>query len=340
MREQSLAAEIHRTALIVEGHRDAYEQIHKLNLGHVAPIHECIVPRLRQGGVDAVFYAIGGDTITHSNGTDRPLRATLENLDHFYRELVRPDLVIRLVQRGEDLPEAPDGSIYFILHLEGGSPLEGGISQLRIFHRLGVRSMQLTWNLRNELGDGVRERDTGGRLTRFGVAVVEEMERLSMLIDLSHLSEAGFWHVMEVARGPVMVSHANCRSAFDHPRNLSDEQIRAIAERGGVVGVHFLPAYVDPDRPTVDRLVDHIDHICRLVGDDHVAIGPDFVKNDGPRSPREKRFARKQEHLDGLEEVEDLPVLTAALLRRGYSAAQVCKILGGNLARLIRTVLR
>ena len=330
---------LHTETVIVEGHRDCYEQIHLRNQGHDDPIGERLLPRLRAGGVDVVVYAVGGDSIAHSNGRDKPLLATLENIAGIADGIRRSDGAAAFALSRSDVPEHPDGIIRFVLHLEGGRPLEGSLGALEALFRLGVRSIQPVWNLRNELADGVRERATGGGLTRFGVDVMREMERFGMLIDLAHMSEAGFWHALRTATGPIAVSHANATAVHDHPRNITDEQIAAVAERGGVVGAHAVPVFVDEAQPTVDRLVDHIEHMATIAGVDHVALGCDFIRNDGPRSGREEIPQRIVEELEGFGEIDELPTLTAALLRRGFTAAEVAGILGGNSARLLRQVL-
>ena len=334
----STVERIHRGETIVEGHRDCYEQIYRLNQGEENPIRDRLIPRLRSGGVDVLFYAIGGDTIAHSNGTDRPLAATIANIDALFRALEDPNADAEVLADASDLPLKPDGRVRFVLHLEGCKPLEGDLSSLRMLHRLGLRSAQLTWNVRNELADGVLETRTGGGLSRFGVEVVGEMNRLRMLVDLAHIAEAGFWQTLEVAEAPLVVTHANARAVLDHPRNLTDAQLRAVAEVGGVVGVHCLPAYVDPDNPTVDRLIDHILHIAELVGIEHVGLGADFPTSDGPRPAREQRFPRKHEQLEGFDEIDHLPVLTSSLLRRGLHESDIAGILGGNFVRVLQSV--
>lgn len=330
---------IHRDATIVEGHRDCYEQIYRLNQGEENPIRDRLIPRLRSGGVDVMVYAIGGDTIAHSNGTDRPLAATLQNIDALARALKDPDAGAEVLTDIADLPNEPDGRIRIVLHIEGGKPLEGDLSALRTLHRLGLRSAQLTWNVRNELADGVLDRRTGGGLSRFGADVVHEMNRLHMLVDLAHIAEAGFWQTIEIAQAPLVVTHANSKAVLDHPRNLTDAQLRAVAGLRGVIGVHCLPAYVDPDAPTVDRLIDHVMHIVELVGVEHVGLGADFPTNDGPRPAREQRFPRKHEQLVGFDEIDHLRILTSALLHRGLDESEVSAVLGGNFVRVLRDVL-
>jgi len=330
---------LHEETVIVEGHRDCYEQIHLRNQGHDDPIGERLLPRLRAGGVDVVVYAVGGDSIAHSNGRDKPLLATLENIAGIMDGIRRSDGAAVLALSRSDVPERPDGTIRFVLHLEGGRPLEGSLGALEALYRLGVRSIQPAWNLRNELADGVRESATGGGLTRFGVDVVRKMERLGMLIDMAHMSEAGFWHTLRTTTGPIAISHANAKAVHDHPRNVTDEQIAAVAERGGVVGAHAVPVFVDESQPTVDRLVDHVEHLAAVAGVEHVALGCDFIRNDGPRSEREQIPKRTVEELEGFGEIDELPALTTALLRRGFATAEVAAILGGNSARLLRQVL-
>jgi membrane dipeptidase len=136
-----------------------------------------------------------------------------------------------------------------------------------------------------------------------------------------------------------VVTHANARAVLDHPRNISDEQLRAIASVRGVVGAHCLPAYVDPDKAVVDRLVDHIAHMVEVAGIDHVGIGADFPTSDGPRPAREQRFPRDKEQLDGFPEIDELRVLTTALVRRGFAEVEIGKLLGGNFVRVLREVV-
>ena len=336
------ARALHERVVLVEGHRDCYEQIHWQNFGEENPVRDRLLPRLTAGGVDLVVYAIGGDTLAHSNGRDKKLLATCENIVDFRGSAAGADGRVGIVRTARNLPERPDGTARFVLHLEGGSPLEGSLAALEVLHEMGVRSMQPTWNVRNELGDGVHERDTGSGLTRFGVSVVKRMEQLGMLVDLSHMSESGFWHTLRITDGPVVVTHANSAAVHPHPRNLTDDQVRAIAERGGVIGIHTLPTFVGPGRPTVQQLVDHVEHLLEVAGIDGVAFGGDFVSCDGPRPGREALFhdPRKEPPvLPGLTEVHEMHTLTAALLDRGFSEADVAALLGGNLLRVLRAVL-
>lgn len=342
MNAQPAVASPTRGSAVVEAHRDCYEQIHWLNMGEDNPVRDRLLPRLVAGGVDLVVYAIGGDTLAHSNGRDKKLLATVENISELKRLCAQDPGRLAVATTAADLRSIPDGVTRFLLHLEGASPLEGNMASLETLYELGVRSMQPTWNVRNELGDGVHERATGGGLTRFGVAVVQRMEQLGMQIDLSHISETGFWHVLKVSKGPVVVTHANASSVYEHPRNLTDEQVRAIAERGGVIGVHTLPTFVGGNPPTIDGLVTHVARLVDVAGIDHVGFGGDFVKEDGPRPGKEALFhdPRKEPPvLPGLTEIHELPNFTEALRTRGFTPEETAAILGGNFLRVLGEVI-
>jgi membrane dipeptidase len=210
--------------------------------------------------------------------------------------------------------------------IEGGEPLAGDLGVLRMLHRLGIRMIGLTWYYRNALADGLWERRTKGGLTRFGVDVVAEMARLGMIPDVSHLTDEGFWDLLDVTNSPVIASHSNARAVCASPRNLTDEQITALAERGGVVGLNFSSRHVKEGGATVQDLVDHVDHIVELVGADYVGLGSDF---DGTRTPPV-----------GLEDASQHPNFTRELVARGYSDAEIMKILGANHLRVFTAVLR
>jgi membrane dipeptidase len=232
------------------------------------------------------------------------------------------------------------GNIAFILHFEGGAPLHGSIHQLRNFYRLGLRSMQLTWNFRNELGDGVWENRTGGGLTRFGVDVIKEMNRLGMVVDLAHINREGFFQALDAAVAPLIVSHANACGMLDNPRNLDDEQIKAIARQKGLVGILALPERVVKEGAALEDLLKHLDYMVDLVGVEHVALGLDFVKYDGPRTLKDRHHPLHHPPLiKDFEEIEDLPKLIDGLTRRGYKENDIVLILGGNYLRVLKTIL-
>ena len=216
---------------------------------------EVTLPRLKRANISTTFYAISGDSLTHANGTYRFLHAALQNIDALRAEMAASQGQMKLILHHEDLPAAPTpDTVHFVLSFEGGKPLEGCLENLRNFYCLGLRAMQITWNLRNELADGVKEERTGGGLTNFGEAVVREMERLGMVIDLAHISRAGWFDVLDVASGPVCCSHSNCKKIYQHFRTIDDEQIKALAQTGGVLGVNAIATMVAKE-PTLDKLV-------------------------------------------------------------------------------------
>lgn len=327
--------------VVVEGHRDVYEQLYRRSVGEETPVRDAIAPRLIHDGINVCVYAISGDSYSHSQNTGRYLDTALENIDMFLEEAPRSEGMISLIKSRSDLPDnVRPGNIAFLLHFEGGMPLEGSIHQLRNFYRLGLRSMQLTWNFRNELGDGVWENRTKGGLTRFGVEVIKEMNRLGMVVDLAHINREGFFQALEVAQAPLIVSHANACGMLDNPRNLADDQIKAIADQGGLVGVLALPERVAKKDATLNDLLKHLDYMVGLVGVEHLALGLDFIKYDGPRTLKDQHHPlHKRAYVKDFEEVEDLPKLIEGLVRHGYKDNEIALILGGNYLRVLKTIL-
>lgn len=282
------------------------------------------IPRLREAGVVLQFFALFSDPAHGSHGYTHK---ALEMIDAFYQAVSKAKGLWPLFWRHQIAKVRAGDGVAGLLAIEGGEALGGSVEILRCFFRLGVRSVGLTWNGRNELADGQMETGSGGGLTRAGIEVVTEMERLGMLIDVSHLSDHGFWHVLEVTTGPVIASHSNARSQCSHLRNLTDEQIRALAQRGGFIGINLMPDFLrEGGEAQIDDIIRHIDHMASAVGNTaHIGIGSDF---DGV----EKLPA-------GIEHVGDLPRIAEALSRRGYSDADVRGIMGENILRVLERVL-
>jgi membrane dipeptidase len=333
--------EILKKHVVVEGHRDVYEQLYRKSIGEESPLRDAIAPRLIRDGINVCVYAVSGDSYSHSQNTGRYLETALENIDMFLEEAPRSEGMISLVRTRSDLPEkVRPGQVSFILHFEGGMPLQGSIHQLRNFYRIGLRSMQLTWNFRNELGDGVWENRTKGGLTRFGVEVIKEMNRLGMVVDLAHMNREGFFQSLEVAEAPLIVSHANACGMLDNPRNLADDQIKAIADQGGLVGILALPERVAKKDATLEDMLKHLDYMINLAGIEHLALGMDFIKYDGPRTLKDQHHPLHQRtYIKDFEEIEDLPKLLDGLERRGYKENDIALILGGNYLRVLKTIL-
>jgi membrane dipeptidase len=327
--------------VVVEGHRDVYEQIYRTSVGEKSPIRDAIAPRLIRDGIDLTVYAISGDSYSHSQNTGRYLETALDQIDQFLEEAPRSEGMIQMVKTRGDLPDKVEpGTVKFLLHFEGCMPLRGSIHNLRNFHRLGLRSLQPVWNFRNELGDGVWENRTGGGLTNFGVEVIKEANRLGMVVDLSHMNREGFFQALDAATAPLLVSHANACGMLDNVRNLADDQIRAIADQGGLVGILALPERVAKKEATIEDLLKHMDYMINLAGIEHVALGMDFVKYDGPRTLKDRHHPlHKPELVKGFEEIEDLPNLINGLQHHGYKDEEIALILGGNYLKVLKTIL-
>jgi len=330
-------SELHRDSVVIDTHCDTLKclmpvftrlrdsmwadrskvgMVARSSLGHID------VPRLLEGGVTCQVFAVSGErsmTPSHS------LRTALEMISRFYAECEASQGAVVPMTRSAEITKAKRaGKVAAMLSIEGCDVLEGSVEVLRVYHRLGARMVGLVHSIRNELADGVADRRTGGGLSELGAQAVGELNRLGMIVDVSHLNDEGFWDVIELTRAPVVASHSNARAVCDHPRNMTDDMIRALADNGGVMGMNFAPAFVHPSRATLGGVVDHIDHIVELVGPDHVGLGSDF---DGiPSTP------------EGLEDATRMPRITRELVKRGYGEEDVRKILGGNHMRLIETV--
>lgn len=336
------AKEIIKDSIIVEAHRDMYEMAYLRNMGNEHPVRDVILPRLKKSNIGIVFYALGGDSISHALWTECHMRAAMENIDHFYLEKSSSPGIMKVIKKPSDIPGKFSRKIlHFLLILEGGKPLEGKISLLRNYYRLGIRGLQLTWNFRNELADGVAEEIAGGGLSNFGREVVKEMNRLGMLIDLSHLSRKGFFDVMDITQSPICVSHSNVFTLHKHRRCLTDDQIKAVKENGGVIGINAIATLVSRTDKSIERLIDHICYMADMIGVQHIGLGLDFTRHDGPRHPKELiHGSGKEQVLRGFEEVEDIPNLVEGLLKRGYSSKEIQLILGGSFISLLKKVLK
>ena len=321
------ALELHRDAIVFDGHCDTLLSAvqDKRPLAERCEQGHADLPRFREGGVTAQILALFARPF--ALGGTAPTWEALRLLDAFFQALeTSPDL-IQATCAADVRRARAEGCLGGIIGLEGAEALRGDLGVLRCLYRLGLRNLGLTWSLRNEAADGVGEARTGGGLTEFGVRLVKEANRLGIMVDIAHLAPAGVRDVLALSEAPVVASHANARAVCDHPRNLTDEQLEALAAKGGVVGVTFVPSFVaaERERQSVEGLLDHVDHIVHTVGVDHVGLGSDF---DGYDSAQ----------LIGMPDVTGLPAITAGLLARGYSEESVRKILGGNWLRVFEQV--
>lgn len=300
------------------------------------------LPRLRAGGVDLVVCAVYIDSIFLPEGA---LRRAVQLVDALLEEIAAcPEIELALTLADVDRITA-EGHIAALVAFEGAEPLGQDLAALRLFHRLGLRMLSFAWMRRTAFGDGAWENDSRGGLTRLGRQAVREMNRLGIIADVSHASDQTTWDVLESSTQPVIASHSNVRAIQDHPRNLTDPMIEAIAASGGLVGVVAVASYIAESEATIARWADHVDHIVNLVGIDHVGVGCDFYDEIMVMGAAQEIPAWNpggslgQLSFTGMRTWADLPALTVELLRRGYTEGDLRKIYYGNISRVIGAVL-
>ncbi len=259
------------------------------------------------------------------------LRYTLCLLDKYLQEvkkLQEMGLDVLQVRTKADAADVLNHQAATLLAIEEGGAIDGSLEALRCLYELGVRAMTLTWSNRNDIADGINEEASGGGLTVFGRSVVAEMNRLGMLVDVSHIAPAGFWDVIETSSKPIIATHSNAKSLCGHPRNLDDSQIKAIGENGGVIGITFAGQFLEEDynNACIDSVYRHIDYMLNLLGnDDHIGFGSDF---DGISHPPYN-----------IRGVQDYKPLVEYLQAKGYSDSTISKITHQNVLDLLQKVL-
>lgn len=282
------------------------------------------IPRLKKGLVDVQVFAV---YIEKQFKPKRSLHRALQLIDCLLLEFEKNSDSIELAYTFQDIERiVSNKKIAALIAIEGGEALEGKLYNLRNFYRLGVRLITLTWNQRNDIADGSSHPNSKRGLTAFGKKVVKEMNRLGMIIDVSHLSESGFWGVLKATSQPIVASHSNCYELCPHQRNLKDEQIKAIAENGGLIGVTYVPDFLTPEKrkASIDDVISHIDYLVNLTGVDFIGLGSDFDGcNDLP---------------EGLEGADKVFKIGEKLAKKGYASEDIEKIMGNNFLRLFRQV--
>jgi membrane dipeptidase len=297
------------------------------------------------------FYTVGGDSMVFTGDSDR-LVGTLRRIDHL-RQALEDHAGFLVIEHAEDLDLVVAGKRRgLVLTIEGGAPLGGTDTMLlRTLYRLGLRSVNLLWFKANAIGDGLAE-ERGGGLTAFGRQVVREMNRLGMLPDVSQSSPATFWDIVGESQVPVIASHSNARGVHDHPRNLDDDELRAIAASGGLVGLNCFPAVVGGgDQPGIDDLLTHVRYIADTVGPEHVSFGMNII----PEAVNDSFFNRDRvaasashsgqnrtagRHLPGVPDVTALPAIVERMSAVGFDEATIRMVTFGNVVRVLREVLR
>jgi membrane dipeptidase len=356
------ARRVHAAGLLFDGHNDLPWRLRvdgdvnfeKIDLGRRLDDGQTDIPRLRAGGVKAQFWSVYIPS-EHAN----PARTVTEQIDLVHRMVERYPGDLELALSADDVERiVRSGKIASLIGIEGGVAIENDLAQLRAFHRLGARYMTLTHNTTLDWADAATDTPRNQGLSPWGERVVREMNRLGMLIDISHVSPDTMADALRVSQAPLIASHSGAFAVAPSPRNVPDEILAQLPRNGGVVMVNFFSGFVVPEaaraqaearrelhakhpdageyarayrawsrryklpRGTIADVVDHVDHIVKAAGIDHVGIGSDF---DGITS-----------WPVGLEDVSCFPRLTEELLRRGYAEADVHKILGGNALRAFR----
>lgn len=258
------------------------------------------------------------------------LRYTLCLLDKYNQEIKKlheNGIDVLQVRTAEDAGNVLKHKAATLLAIEEGGAIDGSLEALRCLYELGVRAITLTWSNRNDIADGINEEATGSGLTLFGKQVVAEMNRLGMLVDVSHISTAGFWSVMETSTKPIIATHSNAKSLCAHPRNLNDEQIKALAQNGGLAGITFAGQFLEEDwrNACIESVYKHIDYMLNLIGnDDHIGFGSDF---DGISHP--------PYNIQGVQDYKPL----IEYLSKYYSDETINKITHQNVINLLQKVL-
>jgi membrane dipeptidase len=372
---------IHSSALIVDTHVDTpqyFDKTFNLASGALADGRHFDLDLARKGNVGAEFMSIWPDAKRYKG---RYAKRALDLIDAtLYQVAKNPDRAMMAFSTADIMKAraASPPKLAVLMGVEGGHAIENDLSMLRNFYRLGVRYMTLTWSNTNEWADSsgdLNDEDVKHHngLTEFGEDVVREMNRMGMIVDISHVSDKTFYRTLTITRAPVIASHSSARALNSHARNMSDDMLRAVGVNGGVVMVNFYSAFIDEDfrkaygglkkerdaaeaelkekltgaddvtyyretndlakesaqrvpRPALKVLIDHIDHIAKVAGVDHVGLGSDFDGVDSLPA--------------GIDSVADLPKITQALVERGYTREQIHKILGGNFMRAFREVER
>lgn len=258
------------------------------------------------------------------------LRYTLCLLDKYNQEIKKlheNGIDVLQVRTAEDAGNVLKHKAATLLAIEEGGAIDGSLEALRCLYELGVRAMTLTWSNRNDIADGINEEASGSGLTLFGKQVVAEMNRLGMLVDVSHISTAGFWSVIETSTKPIIATHSNAKSLCPHPRNLNDEQIKALAQNGGLAGITFAGQFLEEDwrNACIESVYKHIDYMLNLIGnDDHIGFGSDF---DGISHP--------PYNIQGVQDYKPL----IEYLSKYYSDETINKITHQNVINLLQKVL-
>ena len=369
----SRARQLHFRSIVVDTHDDTTQRFiyQKFDLGERHADGDIDVPRMRDGGLGAIFFSIW---IPGSVTGGEAVKRALDQIDAVREQVRRHPKDLALCTTADEVRHAhAQGKIAALMGMEGGHMIASDLGVLRMYAALGVRYLTLTHSVNDEWADSSTDKPAHNGLTDFGKEVVRELNRLGVMVDISHVADKTFYDALAVSKAPMIASHSSCRAICDAPRNMTDDMIKALAAKGGVIQINYHIGFlsqefrdatrateellkartaevekkcgadeacqlIDGERmiralvaegklPKVswEKIVEHIDHAVKLAGTDHVGLGSDF---DGANMPY------------GLEDCSHLPQLTDALMKKGYSDADIQKILGGNTLRVMAEVER
>jgi len=341
MKERERAEELHRTGICVDAHLDLAAEVHYRRR---AGEQQVICNRYLDNWKSAGFRLIISSIFVDGDYPSTCLREALEQIQALKEDISQCDGQVCLVTSAKDLETVlAEGTTGILLSFEGVEAVENNSRLMDIFYELGVRGAGLAWNRRNFAADGYAsetvEKGTCGGLTGFGVELVRRMDRLGMYFDVSHLNKEGFWDLMKFTEGPVIASHSDCQAINPIGRNLTDDQIRAVAERDGVIGVNVIDEIlgVKNKEERCEKVCDHIEHVVKIAGIDHAGFGFDLCDSCMNFL---RRAGEAEYHSDAIGSHAEAVKITEQLLKRGYSDEDVRKIMGENFLRVIRKVLR
>jgi len=367
------ARKLHFSSIVLDTHDDTTQRFFtkSFDLGKRNPDGSIDIPRMRQGGMNAIFFSIWIDGRIMGPPA---IQKALDQIDAVHQNVVKYSKDMVFCRTAEEVRRAhAQGKIAALIGVEGGHMIGNDIRILRTFGDLGVRYMTLTHFYNDEWADSSTAKPEHNGLTDFGKDIVREMNRQGIMVDISHVSDKTFYDALDVSKAPLIASHSSCRAICNHVRDMSDDMIKALAAKGGVIQINYEKSFIDQaykdaqdklsggvvammdqikkecgedgecaerkmgemEKQAVaegklphvswEKIIDHIDHVVRLVGPDHVGLGSDF---DGANMP------------EGMEDCTHLPQITEALMRKGYSDDDIRKILGGNLLRVMEQTER
>lgn len=335
---------VHRNFTIVDGHFDlAMEVERQRRYGRKNVIETDHLHKFIDGGFNFIVSSI---FIDDEYLPEMALRQALDQVAALHEDIGESSDKLMLCRSYDDMEKAmKENKVGILISFEGVEPLYNDINMLRIFYELGVRGVGLTWSRRNYAADGCHFspviEGTKGGLTNFGVKVVKEAERLGMFIDVSHLNDEGFWDVMKLIDKPIIASHSNSRTITNIMRNLTDEQIKTLASKNGVIGVNAAAMIVSQDleEATIEKFADHIDYLVKVAGVEHVGLGFDFCDHLAKYSTEDDKRRDLHPSFDVIKGHSKTHELTSILLDRGYTDEDLRFIYGENFMRVYKSIL-